>query len=237
MNQPYQLNGSTSTFLVETPTTVTQKAVLFLPGISGDVYSDRFKPLVKTCNAAGWSVALVNAWENTAAVEQKNLNTIYKDVAAVITTLHELGYTQIAGIGKSFGGAVLLTHPSRYISRKILWAPAIGLADTENEANIQYYLTHPLNDLESLLDLKIGPNFLDGMEIPTLIIHGTADENIPLANSEKMAKLLSNGRLTKIEGADHSYKTKKDEESVVESSVKFLTSDLIEISKPWKPLN
>lgn len=236
MSEIYRLSNSNSTFQIKTPDTPTQKVVLFLPGISGDVFSDRFKPLVDACNAAGWAVALINAWENAATVEQKNLNQIYADIRGVITTLQQLGYTSVAGVGKSFGGGILLTCPSPYIQRKILWAPAIGVADSESTSNIEHYVNNPLNDLSSLLDLKVNPHSLKEMEVPILIIHGTADKNIPFSNSEKIVDSLPNAKMWTIEGADHSYKNKVHEEAVIKATVDFLTPELSELTKPWKPL-
>lgn len=233
MTEPIQIGNSASKFLVETPTVPTTTAVVFLPGISGDAFSERFQPVVDACLQAGFAIARVSAWKDAEDVERKNLSDIYRDVGDVTTSLHQQGFTRIFGIGKSFGGAVILTFPSVYISRKVLWAPAIGV--TDSGANIDAYMTATLGTLHSLLDMQVDAAFLKQREMPTLIIHGTADDNIPLSNSEKIVSMLPNARLAQIEGADHSYKNKEHEEAVIKATMGFLTADPSTVLKPWEP--
>lgn len=223
MAETIQIGNSASKFLVETPAAPTTTAVVFLPGISGGAFSDRFYPVVKACLQAGFAIARISAWENAEDVERKRLSDIYKDVGEVITYLHQQGYTRIFGIGKSFGGAVMLTFPSVYISRRVLWAPAIGV--TESGANIDAYMAATLGTLRSLLDMQVDAAFLKQREMPILVIHGTADENIPFSNTEKIVSMLPNAKLIPIEGADHSYKDKEHEEAVIKASMEFLTAD------------
>lgn len=129
-----KIENSTTEVLIETPTTTTNKAVIFLPGISGSVFSDRFLPIVEKCIGAGFSIARVSAWKDVQELQQKNLSQIYGDVNAVVTLLQHKGYTSIFAIGKSFGGAIVLTLPSSNITSRILWAPVIGV--TESNSNM-----------------------------------------------------------------------------------------------------
>ncbi|MCA9367820.1 alpha/beta hydrolase, partial [Candidatus Kaiserbacteria bacterium] len=46
---------------------------------------------------------------------------------------------------------------------------------------------------------------------PIGIIHGTADDVIPLSNSEAIIAACANGTLKTIEGAGHSFKDHEDE--------------------------
>jgi len=64
-------------------------------------------------------------------------------------------------------------------------------------------------------DLKIYYDFMEDatkyvmydkakqIKIPTLILHGTEDEHIPVEHSEKLVQNLQNGSLVIIEGANH----------------------------------
>lgn len=209
-------------FKLDVPPTPTDTVVVFLPGISGGAFSDRFQPLVDACLHAGLAIARLNVWKDSIDVEQKSLNEIYRDLGDIITHLHTT-YLHIFGIGKSFGGAVMLTFSSAYISKKVLWAPAIGI--TESGANIGSYITTRLGSVSSLLDIQIDRAFLQQKGTSTLIIHGTADDNIPFSNSEKIVSMLSNANLVPIEGADHSYKNKEHETVVIKTTIDFLTSD------------
>lgn len=206
-------------YTVETPLENTDTIVLFVPGISGGAHLGRFQPLVSSLLRAGFAVARVNLWENLADVEQKSFSEIYKDLEEVITQLHTT-YPHIYGIGKSFGGAIMLTHPSVYIQKKVLWAPAIGV--TKSGGNINTYIPVKLGNVNSLLDIQVDQNVLQNIESPTLILHGTADENIPFSNSEEIAALFPHAHLVPIEGADHSFTNKEHEANLVEQTVSFL---------------
>jgi pimeloyl-ACP methyl ester carboxylesterase len=62
-------------------------------------------------------------------------------------------------------------------------------------------LTGQLNDFEQVS--KIGNWPLSKIHCPTLILHGTADENVPIANSEFAHAQIANSEFVKIQGADH----------------------------------
>lgn len=220
MVTPIKIENSETEVLIETPTNPTDKVVIFLPGISGGAFSDRFMPMVEAGVGAGFAIARVRAWENVQEVGQKNLSQIYSDINAVITLLQKQGYTSIFGIGKSFGGMIMLTLPSQNIKTKVLWAPAIGV--TESGSNIDTYFSIQLGSLQSLLDMKVDRAFLEKIETPILIIHGTADNDIPFSNSEQLVSMLPNAKLIAIDGADHSYRTKEHEGAVIEVTMDFL---------------
>lgn len=222
MTAPIRIENSTAEVLIETPTTPTNKVVIFLPGVSGDAFLDRFQPIVEACTGAGFSTARVNAWKDVQELEQKNLKQIYGDINSVVALLRSKGYLYIFGIGKSFGGAILLTLPSTHITSKILWAPAIGV--TESGSNINTHLSAPLGSLKSLLDIKVDRTFLEKIEIPILVIHGTADDTIPFSNSEQLVSMLPKAKLIAIDGADHSYRIKEYEDAVITATINFLTT-------------
>ncbi len=221
MAEPIKIGNTDCEFLITTPNKPTTTAVIFLPGISGGAFSERFQPVVDACLGVGFSIVRISAWKNAEDVERKNLGDIFRAIGDVTTYLHQEGYTKIFGIGKSFGGAVMLALPSVHIRRKVLWAPAIGVADSG--ANIDSYMTANLGALHSLLDLKLDRALLQQKETPTLIIHGTADDNIPLSNSERIVSMLPNAKFLQIEGADHSYKNKEHETAVIKATIEFLT--------------
>ena len=205
---------------LDKPTEPTNSAVIFLPGISGGALTERFQPVVDACLAAGMAIARVNAWEGADDVGKKNLSEIYTTIDEVVEQLLKDGYTNIYGIGKSFGGAIMLTLPGSIVTKKVLWAPAIGV--TEIGANIDTYLSEPLGSLAQLTDMKVDREYLEEKDAETLILHGTADDVIPYINSEAITSMLPNVVLVPIPGADHSYKNKEHEASVIQKSIDFL---------------
>lgn len=234
MAEIIQIANTTSAFLIDMPDKLTTTVVVFLPGRTGGAFSDRFQPVVDACLQAGLAIVRVSAWENREDVERKNLSDIYRDIGNVTTYLHQQGYTQIFGVGKSLGGAMMLTFPSVYIDKKVLWAPAIGV--TESGANIETYMSATLGSLNSLLDLQVDREYLENRDTPTLVIHGTADNIIPFLNSERLVPMLPNARLLPIEGADHSYNNKEHETVVIKATIDFLTAEPSTFFSPWKPL-
>ena len=61
---------------------------------------------------------------------------------------------------------------------------------------------------------------------PTLIVHGEADETVPVAQSQKLVSLLRQGRLIVIPGADHRYSRSRDFEKMVGLISGFLSHNL-----------
>lgn len=221
MAQPIRIGNSASEFLVDVPEASTKSAVIFLPGMSGGALSDRFQPLVDACLRANLAIARLSAWKGPEDIGVRNLSEVYADIGAVSTYLHEHSYDSIYGIGKSMGGAFVLTFPSVYVSKRVLWAPAISVA--ESGGNIEAYMSAPLGSLRAMLDLEIDRESLKCSETSTLIIHGTADTTVPFSNSERIVSLLPDASLFAIEGANHSYDTEAHEQTLVEATVNFLT--------------
>ncbi|MBI1198222.1 MAG: alpha/beta fold hydrolase [Phenylobacterium sp.] len=57
------------------------------------------------------------------------------------------------------------------------------------------------NDLDQLSRLRALP--LDRVSCPTLIIHGTADQAVPLASARQAHAMIAGSRLVELQGADH----------------------------------
>jgi pimeloyl-ACP methyl ester carboxylesterase len=57
------------------------------------------------------------------------------------------------------------------------------------------------NDLEQFDTL--APSDLASIRVPTLVLHGTADINVPFAMGELVAEEVPGAELVKVEGADH----------------------------------
>jgi pimeloyl-ACP methyl ester carboxylesterase len=69
-------------------------------------------------------------------------------------------------------------------------------------------------DSKGLILLSPAVSFLDKYSViaaRTLIVHGTSDEVIPFDNSERLAKVIKDSKLVKIESGDHSYRGKEED--------------------------
>jgi dipeptidyl aminopeptidase/acylaminoacyl peptidase len=214
--------GSKSSFLIENPEIKTNKAVIFLPGISGGAFSNRFQPLVIKGLSRGFAVVRINAWENPKDVAKKNLTDIRNDIKYVIEYLNQHNYSLISAIGKSFGGTILITLNGEMenIEKQVLWSPVIGIRD--QGSNIDIYMTTTLSSLDTLQDMYIDNTYAKNKKIKTLIVHGDADENISISNSEKLVSMLPNAELFPIKDANHSFSDKQHEEILLQKTFDFL---------------
>ncbi len=220
MDKYVSLEDGGGEFLLTTPDNDTNTVLVFLPGISGGAMSERFLPLAEACVEAGLAIARVSIWSDAKVAGQMSLAHVYERVAKVLTHLRSLGYQRFIGIGKSFGGAVLLSCPTTHFEKLALWAPAIG--GSAEAGNVSDCLDRTLETFKSLLEIKIGKSDLQSKQIPILFIHGTADTTIPYSNSEFLCVGLPNATLLPIEGADHSYALPGDEKAVITASINFL---------------
>lgn len=218
-----KIHKTGSTFLLESPKIPTSKAIIFLPGISGGVLSEKFKWFIDAGIDAGFTMVRLNAWKDDEDVARKNLANIHSDVAFVVGYLRERGYTTVAAVGKSFGGTVLLTLPREIqvsITKRVLWAPVISIKDSGS--NVDTYLFESLGSLQSLFDLYIDAEYLKGDSSPVLIIHGDADDVVPISNSMKLSSVMQNARIHTIRGAGHSYSEKNHQDMLIKATLDFL---------------
>jgi len=169
--------------------------VLFIPGISGKAFSDRFQPLVDVCLQSELPIARMNAWDSSDEVVTHSWAYFQEAICEVTTHLEVLGYKKIIAVGKSFGGGLLLSIHNESLKNKILWAPAVGVGDSNTLDRLK---DRVLSNISSLLDIKLSRSFINKDTAKITIIHGTKDDTIPLENSEKVINSAKNG-LQKME--------------------------------------
>jgi len=59
---------------------------------------------------------------------------------------------------------------------------------------------------------------------PTIIIHGSADESVPLAQSIKLQQIIPAATLRVIDGANHRYSKKEDFDEMIRLLSEFIIS-------------
>lgn len=193
--------------------------VLFLPGISGGAFSDRFLPLVTLCQETDFPIARLHAWEGEADVAQHTYAHYQTAVLEAIEYLREQGYRSIIGVGKSFGGGLLLSIHHEALTQKILWAPAIGWGEV---ATLNALCDTPLRELADLKELQLSATFVAEDPAHIAIIHGTADTAFPIETSVAIATAC-HGDLTKIPEAGHSFKEPGAEAALLAATRDSLT--------------
>ncbi len=191
---------------------------LFLPGISGKAFSDRFQSVVDISLKVGYPIARMNAWEDET-VQQKTYAYYQSAIVETIEYLQTLGYTKIIAIGKSFGGGLFLSLHHDAIIKKILWAPALGFAQT---STLEQLKNEVLSHIGNLKEIKLSPDFISSDTAKLCFIHGTDDTAIPISTSKAFTLANSNAHIIEVAGADHSFKTPESERALNDATEQFL---------------
>ena len=189
----------------------------------------RFDTAAQEINHAGYNVL---KYDYAGCGESEDfkikLSSHIDDLTAAINFVKELGYQNIGLLGLSTGGLVSLNaYNNAEITAMVLWAPVTSSMDITNgyfvekqlnELSQKGYLTVnrenslreiTLVDQQMFIDRKNVDqrSLLEGIECPTLIIHGDNDKRIPIQNSEKaLVYLNKESKLIIIKDADHLFK-------------------------------
>lgn len=195
------------------------RVVVFLPGISGKAHSERFAWLDGVADKADYACARVSLWDDEEAVQKMTIKEIFSRLDEVIDTLKGLGFEDITMVGKSFGGGVTLGYEHALITKKIMWAPAVTLAETDN---LDQFLEIKLSEIEKVTDITINAARVAQSSAHIGIIHGTEDEVVSLKNSQAIVKAASRGELIVVDGAGHSFKDPQHERALQEATASLL---------------
>lgn len=204
--------------VLSTPAQNSTVGIIFVPGISGEAIGARYNLLAESFQQAGYYFLRYAAWKDREELGEKNISAIHQEFDDLIVFLMSKGCTQIGFIGKSFGGGLSLTYRHPAVKGIVVWAPAFGNAEKDN---IEEWKHRTFNQIHSTTDIKLSKKFLRDLTIPVRIIQGTADAQIPLANSEKLLPLIPQGELIRLAGVDHSYNNPEHMRLVIEKSVEF----------------
>lgn len=213
-------NGKTKVVL-DKGSEESNTAVIFIPGVSGKAFSDKYKLLSDDCLTKGMDFLRVQSWDSVEELEQKNIRQIQEDIDEATKFLKSEGYTKIFAIGKSLGGGILLTRNYPEITKMVLWAPAIGVEDDKD--NLDEKIDTAFSEISSLLEVTVSKDLLSSIKVPIKIIHGTEDKNIPLENSLKIAGLLLYSDVIKIKDMGHSAETPEQEKELIDDTIEFLS--------------
>lgn len=162
------------------------------------------------------SVVRVDAWNNAEDLERMTLEDLHDIVQEGLQLLRDYGCEFIAVLGKIFGGRLALTCPDVSIEQAVLWAPKVGFG----EDNVEKWRSTLLDQPSTATDILVGEKRLKDIDAEVSIFHGTEDEIVSIDNSRKIAGVLTDGSITKIDGVGHSFSGV--EVWLAEQSLKYL---------------
>jgi dipeptidyl aminopeptidase/acylaminoacyl peptidase len=162
-----------------------------------------------------------------------------------IKFLKESGYKKIGLMGSSFGGMASIIAASRTDDLYILAlkSPVSNYRSMahakRSEQELEDWKEKGFIELDSTDEERKSLNYsfyedaenvkayeaARKIKIPTLIVHGDKDETVPLAQSQKTARLIENCRLEIINGCDHVYTNPEHFERLLDLISKFIINN------------
>ena len=167
-----------------------------------------------------------------------------------VSFLKDRGYTRLGLVGSSFGGLASLIAASGIESLLVLAlkcpvSERLGELVAENyRRSIQEWKEQGFIEISDHQAKKRRLNYsfyidankhdsaqdYSGIKAPALIVHGDADDLVPVEQSIKTAEAIPNCRLEIIPGAGHSFKNGPHFEQMVELISGFILSQMHDIN-------
>jgi len=209
------------------------RVVIMMHGFTGDRHEwGKFDKTAQELAAAEYAV--LNFDFSGSGESDDDSLTVAKEVDdanSAITYLQGKGFSKIGLLGLSLGGLVAAKACDERIKTIALWAPvthpvedprarytAEQLQELDETGVITYKRDKGFRrtlsiDQQMLVDRKtVDPEaLLSHIKCPVLIVHGSADNRVPLKGSKKaMHYLPLESRLVIISGADHRFEEHVD---------------------------
>lgn len=228
----------------------TKPIVILVHGFASTKDRNTYLDLEKRFNKQGINVFRFDLYghgESEGKFEDLTISEAADDVLNAISFVKSKGYRKVSLMGSSFGGmaSFLAAAKSKDVLVLALKAPVSDYlgkitADVSHypikewkEKGFIYYIDtkrekHKLNysffqDAEKVNGYKAAA----AITIPTIIVHGDKDQNVPLLQSKELAKVIKNSKLEIIKGADHSFFQPEDFEEAHRLIVEFVAKHLL----------
>ncbi|MGB9635078.1 MAG: alpha/beta hydrolase [Candidatus Micrarchaeia archaeon] len=150
------------------------------------------------------------------------------------------GYEKIGILGFSIGGYVALNYTKKHsgVDTLVLCAPLSSFSQIFGNADLpEWKKTNMFNSEHLGLSIRLNYDFYeDGMSydgydtytsinVPVLILHGVADDVVPILHSEMLLKSLKNAYLFRL-NSNHSIFSNKSYNEAIDAILKWLRTYL-----------
>ncbi len=199
----------------------SKKAVIIAHGFTSNKDRPRHVQLAKALSGNGITAFRLDFGGSGESGDREiTIRAEIDDLLSAIKLLKDKGYSKIGVLGESLGGIVALKAYNSDVKAMVLWAPVTKAVDQykrltpEQKEQVEKwgYFTRDKNNKEFRIpkeylgerrDLDTG-SVLSRVKIPVMIVHGTADEDIPIGNSKEAIRLLPKGsKLEVINNWEH----------------------------------
>lgn len=228
--------GEQTAVVLTQPPEKTKRIVLLIHGFMSNKDSDTNLELTKRLLTKGMATVRLDLFghgESDGLFQQLTLSRCLHQVEGLIAWIKKNGYEQIALVGSSFGGLIAIHTAAKHkelislalkcpvSNYPILWQSRLGkdgMANWEKEGLFSFIFDDQKARLEYgfYADLLKFNTYADAAHIktPTLIVHGDADDDVPVDQSIRLFDTLRIARpqkeLVLISGADHGFEKPED---------------------------
>lgn len=225
--------------------------VIMMHGLTSTRYENHFMfvDLSKRFEALGIASLrfdFMGSGESDGSFSDMTALTELDDANAMLDYAKKLPFVdteKIFLLGMSLGGAVAgMTAAMRRedVKALILWAPGAVIPDACRAGKILDATFDPdhLPEVIDLLGLPLGRDFItaglsldiyretEAYDRPTLILHGDADDIVPISYSETYQRRLKNCKLIPVEGAGHNLDSIEVRASFMNETIRFVSDNL-----------
>ncbi len=254
------LPGEQTAVVLANPPDATKRIVLLIHGFMSNKDSETHLELTKRLLPKGIATVRLDLFGHGASdglFQQLTLSRCLHQVEGLIAWMKEKGYEEISLVGSSFGGLIAIHTAARHPEFKSLalkcpvsnypplWETRLGkdgMANWKEEGLFSFIFDDQKARLEYGFygDLLKVNTYADAARIktPTLIVHGDADEDVPVDQSIRLFDTLRIARPSKelvlIPGADHGFEKPEDFKQMIDKIEAFILT-VPESVKPASP--
>ncbi len=163
----------------------------------------------------------------------------FRSVMDFVSNSGQHNRNRIGVIGASFGGNVALLESAEFSNIR-----AIGLKSPSTFLPEGYQIQYGAElmavwgkegfsdtvglNYSAVIDSLFHNTYLEAskIKIPVRIVHGTCDSAVPIRHARDLLKVLPNGSLYEIEGADHWYSQGNEWQQMASNLVEFMAEFL-----------
>ncbi|MBI4449142.1 alpha/beta fold hydrolase [Candidatus Woesearchaeota archaeon] len=221
--------GETLVGIIHTPKKPTQTAVIVCHGLRG---TKDILWIAELCNALARKgyCALRFDFSGNGESEGSFTHSIYskevEDLKTAIDYLENQGYVRFITIGHSMGGGVVLLEAAKDIRVAAVVEIAAPAHPAKNEAFVRGVLTR--------LGIKEQDTFVRSLQatdivslcakikVRVLVIHGDADNRVPIADSKELCASINHCTLTILPSADHYFDTASERNNLITTIMEWI---------------
>lgn len=221
---------------------ITKPIIILCHGFNSDKSHSTYTSLQKLLNVKNIATFRFDFFahgESDGNFEDLTQSESVDDALQAIKYVKSLGCLKIGLFGSSFGGlaAMMAASKTKDIYLLALKCPVSSyfeFREFTDKKLVDEWKKTGISEREGKRlkfsfyeDTKnnVAYNIADKINVPTLIVHGDADTEVPIAQSIKMSKLIKNCQLVVVPGAGHWFKEGNARDQMLQALTDFIVKN------------